>query len=224
MPRRAWKTWAMCAGMAMLVPSTPARAASAEEVSMATDPQGLALAGLYAQARAAADEDDKLRLHRDGIARARARLAATPDDPAGLLWLAAHLGAEALVRGKLVALKVLPEMERLLIRLDETAPGYEAAAASRVLGRLYQKAPAVISIGSSKKARIRYEKALRLAPDHPGNLAFAADFFDDEGERERARALARRCKAVLASGGAWPTHDLEEWRAIVDPLTRGGDR
>lgn len=153
-----------------------------------------------------------------GISAARARLAANPDDPEGLLWLAANLGGEALERGKLVALRVLPEMERLLLRLDASAPGYDNAAAARTLGRLYHLAPAFISIGSMKKARKYWERALQLAADYPANLVLAADFYAADGDQGRARKLAQRYLAAPVSPEEHP--EANEWRAIAERIVR----
>ncbi len=126
-----------------------------------------------------------------------ARCKRTPDQPNALLWLAANLAGEALTHGKLHALRVIPEIERDLLRLEQVAPDYDHAAAARVLANLYWKAPAVISIGSSKKAAAYFELALRRAPDFPGNQAHAAAFYASMRDCARAFPLAR---AVAARG------------------------
>ena len=128
-----------------------------------------------------------------GMELARARLARKADDPEGLYWLAVNMGAEALERGKLSALPVVPRMEQLLLTLDRVAPSFEQAGAARVLGRLYHQAPAVISVGSNDRARQFLLRAVSLAPEHPGNLAFAADFLVDHGDKPRARQFAEHC-------------------------------
>lgn len=153
-----------------------------------------------------------------GIDAARALLATDPNDPEGLLWLAANLGDEALERGKFAALKVLPEMERLLLRLDVVDPAYDGAAASRVLGSLYSSAPSLISIGSGKKARAAFEKALALASQHPGNQALAAEFFYAKGPKQRALELAR---AVLQNPDLekYPL-DSSRWKQIAETIVR----
>lgn len=156
-----------------------------------------------------------------GIAAARARLAAHPEDPEGLLWLAANLGAEALERGKLRALGVLPEMERLLLRLEAVAPEHDHAAAARTLGRLYHKAPAIISIGSMKRAREYWQRALARAGEHPANLVLAADFFADNGEEGRARELARRYLAKPMTPAEHP--DAAEWTEIARRIVGGAN-
>jgi hypothetical protein len=167
----------------------------------------------YRLGRAARASSERLRYFREGMARAQACLAGRPEDPEGLYWLAVNTGAEALERGRFQALPALPEMERLLLRCHAVAPAFEHAGPARVLGRLYQKAPAVISIGSNKKARQWLETALATAPDFPGNMAFAADFLSNQGEPQRANELARRCLSLLAGRDYGP--DGEEWRTVA---------
>jgi hypothetical protein len=151
-----------------------------------------------------------------GIEAARARLRVRADDPEALLWLAANLGAEALERGKLSALRVLPEMERLLLSLEARAPEYDHAAAARTLARLYHKAPPFISIGSSRRAREFWERALARAGDHPANQVLAADFFADVGETERARDLARRYLQHPISASEHP--EAPDWQRIAERI------
>jgi hypothetical protein len=112
--------------------ATPASAAAAVHPAPA---RGRART-CYLSGKRATAERDRLRHFAEGISAARALLADQPDDPEGLLWLAANLGAEALERGVLTALKVLPEMERLLLRLEARDPLYDHAAAARTLGVL----------------------------------------------------------------------------------------
>lgn len=174
----------------------------------------------YQAAKRAGSSDERRRLFGAGVAAARARLATDPDDPAGLLWLAANLGGEALEHGKLYALRVLPEMERLLLRLESRAPLYDHAAAARTLGRLYHKAPALISIGSMKRARAYFERALDRAGDFPPNQVLAADFFADDGDRARACALATRYLAAPVIDDP----DADEWRAMAARIVARGPR
>lgn len=150
-----------------------------------------------------------------GMEQARALVDKNPKDPEGLFWLAVNMGAEALERGKMSALPVVPKMERLLLKVDELEPGFAEGGAARVLGRLYDQAPAVVSVGSSSKARKFLERALKLAPEHPGNQAFAADFLKDNGERERAKKLAASALATLEAAGDKYGDEGKEWRKIA---------
>ena len=168
----------------------------------------------YLAGRRAAGERDEGRVHyQRGITLAREALARDPDDPAGLLWLAANLGGEALTHGKLHALGVIGEIESTLLRLEQRHPTYDRAAGARALGRLYHKAPSIISVGSNAKAAEFLGKALARAPDFPGNWAFAADFYDDRRDCGRARPLALKLRAAPDLDGYGP--DAAEWREIA---------
>lgn len=170
----------------------------------------------YAAGRAAPDREARRTHFAQGMALAKSRLSGNPDDAEGLYWLAVNMGAEALERGKMAALPVVPRMEALLLRLDQVSPRYEDAGAARVLGRLYQEAPAVISVGSTKLARRFLDRALQLAPNHPGNLAFAADFQLDHGDRALARTYAERCLQALTGKALGP--EEREWFALAQTV------
>lgn len=160
------------------------------------------------------DGGDAARAHyRRGIELAREVLRGSPDDPDALLWLAANLGGEALTHGKLYALGVISEIEGTLLHLDRVAPSYDSAAGARSLANLYWKAPAIISVGSSKKAASYFQLALQRAPNYPGNQAMAAAFFADSGDCARARPLAQAvvARADLESHGV----DAAEWRTLA---------
>jgi hypothetical protein len=167
----------------------------------------------YRAGKAAGGGDDARRHHQRGIDAARSALAATADAPDALLWLAANLAGEALTHGKLFALRVIPEIEATLLRLDATHPAFDHAAAARALANLYWKAPAVISVGSSKKAARYFGLALERAPDFPGNQAMAAAFFADRGDCARARPLAMAVAARTDLDGFG--EDAAEWRQLA---------
>jgi len=173
----------------------------------------------YRAGKAAGDDDDAARAHyQRGIDLARGVLARTPDQPDALLWLSANLAGEALTHGKLRALRVIPEIERTLLRLDQIAPSYDHAAAARGLANLYWRAPAVISVGSSKKAAAYFELALRRAPDFPGNQAQAAAYYASERNCARAAPLA----AAVAARGDLDAFgpDAAEWRQLARDVSR----
>lgn len=149
---------------------------------------------------------------------AKQALAKDPNDPGGLLWYAGALGSEALTHGKLYALRVIGDIERTLLRLEQIAPSYDEAAAARSLGRLYHKAPAVISVGSSTKAGDFFGRALARAPDNAGNLAYAADFFEDRGDCERAMLLVAKLR--VQPRFAEPGPDGDEFREIAARVTK----
>jgi hypothetical protein len=145
-----------------------------------------------------------------GIDLARAALARDPNAPDALLWLSANLAGEALTHGKMTALRVVPEVEATLLRLEKVNPDYHHAAAARGLANLYWRAPSLISVGSSAKAATYFDLILSRAPDYPGNQADAAAYFASEHDCGRARPLAQAVVArpdldTLSPDGA-------EWR------------
>jgi hypothetical protein len=175
----------------------------------------------YRSGKAAAS-DDQARVHyRRGIDVAREILRTTPDDPEALLWLSANLAGEALTHGRLAALGKISEVESTLLRLEQIHPHYDHAAAARSLANLYWKAPALISVGSSKKAAAYFQLALQRAPDFPGNQAMAAAFFVDNRDCGRARPLALAVASRTDLDRFGP--DSAEWRQLAQDALRDCD-
>jgi hypothetical protein len=165
----------------------------------------------YRAGKAAADDGEARRHYQRGIDLARAELGGKPDAPGALLWLAANLAGEALTHGRLFALKVIPEIEATLLRLELVHPNYDHGAAARALANLYWKAPALISVGSSKKATTYFQLALERGPTFAGNQAMAAAYFADKGDCARARPLAAAVSARSDLDGP----DAAEWRQLA---------
>jgi len=175
-------------------------------------------------AEAAGDGATAGAAYRRGVELARAALAADPNARDALLWLPANLAREALTHGKLQALKVLPEVESTLLRLDHVDPMYDHAAAARALGNLYWKAPSVISVGSSKKAARYFALALQRDGAFPGNQAQAAAFYADHHDCAAARPLAEAVARRADIDAFGP--DAAEWRVLAQAALRdcGGPR
>jgi len=172
----------------------------------------------YRAGKAAGDDDAARAQFQRGIDLARATLRTTPDAPDALLWLSANLAGEALTHGKLYTLRVVPEIEATLLRLERVAPTYDHAAAARALANLYWKAPAVISVGSSRKAESYFLAALARAPAFPGNQAMAAAFFADRRDCARALPLAEAVARRTDLDTFGP--DAPEWRRLADEVRR----
>lgn len=172
----------------------------------------------YRAGKAAGDSDAARAHFQRGIDLARAALAAAPERPEALLWLSANLAGEALSHGKLHALRIIPEIEGTLLRLERLAPAFDHAAAARALANLYWKAPALISVGSSKKAEAYFELALARAPAFPGNQAHAAAFFASGRGCPRARPLAQAVMARADLDAFGP--DAADWRRLAGEVLR----
>jgi len=192
------------AAIAILLWGAVANAAGGQERS----------ADAYKSGREAKDVKIRRAHFTRGMKVARELLEKDKTSVEGMFWLAVNMGAEAIDRGKMSALPVVPEMEKLLLKAFEADPKYESGGAARVLGRLYHQAPAVISVGSNDKARIYLKASMEAAPDHPGNLAFSSDFMlNVDGKDKAARKLAERCLAILDQKDFGS--DEDEWRTIA---------
>ena len=167
----------------------------------------------YRAGKASRDDSEARRHYQRGIDLARQELSAKPDSPDALLWLAGNLAGEALSHGRLHALRVIPEIEATLLRLEQVHPTYDHAAAARSLANLYWKAPALISVGSSKKAGRYFQLALERAPGFPGNQAMAAAYFGGQRDCARARQLAQAVLARKDLDAFGP--DAAEWRQLA---------
>jgi hypothetical protein len=173
----------------------------------------------YRAGKAAGDDDAAARVHyQRGIDLARAVLAKDANAPDALLWLAGNLAGEALTHGKVFALRVIPEIEATLLHLERVNPAFGYAAGARGLANLYWKAPAFISVGSSKKATAYFELALARAPTFPGNQAMAAAYFVGSRECARAKPLAQAVAARTDLDAFGP--DAAEWKQIARGVLR----
>jgi TRAP transporter T-component len=151
---------------------------------------------LHYLAEIAASDQERGTLHTQGLLAAEAALAIDRDEPAAILWWAAHRGSLVSPSNPIAAVRAAAEIEAELLRLRELAPGYDHAAADRVLGVLYRRAPPVVSVGSMKKAEEHLRAALRRDPAYPGNQLFWAELLAQKHECRVARDGA---KLVLGS-------------------------
>lgn len=139
-------------------------------------------------------------LARSRYERASAKIkeaqAVAPDHPGVLFWWTAIEAKSILLQSKFKALKLLPEFEKALLAARAKDPAYLSHGPDRALGSMYHGAPGFISIGSDSKARVHLEAAYKAAPRYPGNGFALAEFLHDEGEKDRAVALAREALAL----------------------------
>ena len=145
-------------------------------------------------------------------------LSLDPKNLDALVWFVAHRGTMASYLNPYEALKIADELERTLLELRRRAPDHEFAVADRVLGKLYQLAPAVISVGSMEKAKFHYEEALRRWPDYPGNRLFYAEYLLSQDECAKARAVLKGA-VTLKTWEQFPL-DSPTWARDHARLTR----
>jgi tetratricopeptide (TPR) repeat protein len=217
---RALGVGAMILGGSAL--ASPARVTAIEEMltTLRTQPKTASRMGeearlLHYLAEATRDGGQKAKYREEGLQLCEAALKVNPEEPAALLWWTAHRGSQATALNPVQAVQIAKEVETRLLELRKVNPGFDSSAADRVLAVVYQVAPAVISVGSKKKAKKHLEEALKRHPDHPGNLIASAKFLLEEGDCEQAKRLAEK---ALASESLDDPLDGAQWRAEAERL------
>jgi hypothetical protein len=145
---------------------------------------------LYYLAEETESKSEAAQLHLQGLHLAEQSLKRNENDPAALLWWSAHRGSQASPLRPLLAMRIAKEVEAALLRLKQTDPSYEYAAADRTLGYLYQVVPPIISIGSMKKAGASFQAALKQFPNFPGNQIYYANYLIEVDRCSEARKIA----------------------------------
>jgi hypothetical protein len=150
---------------------------------------------------------------RRGIAACREAVARETNSAPAHFYLAANLGELAQAEApSLAAYRRVHDVEREFKIAAELDVAFDHAAPARTLGELYIQAPGwPLSVGSSRKAREWFERAVELAPDYPGNQIDLAEAQLKWRERE---ALEKSLKNVEA---LWPAartnYTGETWEA-----------
>lgn len=135
------------------------------------------------------DSDNAIPYFEKGVENSEAALQVKQEDSIALFWWAANKGVIADIKRSLSALKTIKDIEDKMVLIRSNLPEYGFAGADRVLGKIYQKAPRFISIGSTSKAEECLKRAYEKFPKFPGNIIALAEFYDEEGKREEAKKL-----------------------------------
>lgn len=157
-----------------------------------------------------------------GEKNAEAALDLKADEPVALFWWIANKGTLADISRSVTALRIIKIIEDKLLLIGEKDPNYGFAGAYRVLGKIYDKAPRFISIGSSSKAEKYLKKAIEKFPDFPGNIIALAEFYDGDDQKEEAKKLILPLIASqqIQKGNYGPFNvEKAEWERIVKGLT-----
>lgn len=107
---------------------------------------------------------ERIKVARIGQRMAASILAVDPESVPGLMWRAAFEGFEALSRGVLDSLQVIPTMLQAAEKVDAIKPDYLYGLPALLMARVYFKAPPFpVSRGDLKKSLILLEKVRPLA-------------------------------------------------------------
>jgi hypothetical protein len=143
--------------------------------------------------QAAGDQAARRRALEDGMAAARAAIAARAGAPEGHFWLAATMGALAESHGVRQGLKYRGAIRDALERVLAIDPAFQQGSADRALGRWYFKVPGLFG-GSARKSEAHLRKALAYNPQSIITRVFLAETLmamdrDDEARRELQAAV-----------------------------------
>lgn len=112
------------------------------------------LAQAYIWWRTTATRDDRVRVAITGRKMAEAFRGKHHTHPAGLFWSAAFMGMEALSRGLLNALHMVPQFQSNLDRVRAENPDYFYSFATLLMAKMFYKVPAFpMSIGNLNMAQ-----------------------------------------------------------------------
>lgn len=141
--------------------------------------------------------DERANIANAGINSARTAIQREPTNAAAHYWLGMNLAQLARTKS-LGALRIVREMESEFQRANQLDEHIDYAGAHRSLGFLYRDAPGwPTSIGSKKKAREHFERAVELHPEFPDNQLGLLETFDEWGERQNFDQQIRITERVL---------------------------
>lgn len=111
-----------------------------------------------------------------------------------LYGTAAHIGRWTTYAGILSSARagVAGQLRRLAQRIIRLDPNFDGGSGYRLLARVHNRTPYipfVLSWPSEERARELMQKALAIAPNHPGNNFVYGEILHDQGNTSRARTF-----------------------------------
>ncbi len=132
------------------------------------------------------NEDLQSQYAKKGLTYSDRGIQISSKSPESHYYYAVNLGLYAEVHS-FDALGLIPKMEEHAHRVIQLNPSLDYAGAYRLLGNLYYKAPAVISVGDKKKGLFYLKKACEIAPDYPPNLLDYSEVLIDSDKKSLAK-------------------------------------
>jgi TRAP transporter T-component len=152
-------------------------------------------------------EDARRKHLEEGIAAARAAIAAHPKRPEGHFWLAANMGSLADSHGLRAGLRYRKPIKEALETVLVIDPAYQQGSADRALGRWYFKVPGLFG-GSNTKSEQHLRKSLTYDARNHASLYFLAETLTDMKRKEEARATLQTLLDAPVND-AWAPEDRE---------------
>jgi tetratricopeptide (TPR) repeat protein len=170
----------------------------------------------------APNDDTRENVAERGIGAARSLLSREPTNAAAHYWLGMNLGQLARTK-TLGALRLVREMEDEFHRARSLDENVDYAGPDRSLGYLYRDVPGwPTSIGSKKKAREHFERAVQLHPEFPDNQLGLLESFEKWADKKNfERQLPITEKAVSDArakftGASWESSWADWTRRLAE--------
>jgi hypothetical protein len=132
--------------------------------------------------------------HYAGIDAGRRAVRAVDRRVEGHFWLGVNLALLARLENPFGALRHALQAKHALQRAVSLDASYHAAGPLRVLARLESKLPNILG-GGTRRARIHFEEAIRLAPSNTVTRLYFAELLLECGDTLRAR---KELESILA--------------------------
>ena len=157
--------------------------------------------GYYYLGRFTDQKNDELTLFTKGKEYGEKAVALNPNSSPSQYWVAVNIGKWGEAKGIMKSLSMVKPMRDHLEKAEKADPRYFFGGPARVLGRLYFKAPSVISIGDKKKAEEYLRKSLQLSPDYSLTMLYLAEVLADSGKKDEAKTLCEKIQSLSPMPG-----------------------
>jgi tetratricopeptide (TPR) repeat protein len=151
---------------------------------------------------------EKLQLLSSAMEAGARAVALNPERVEGHFWAGVNLALYADSARPPRGIRAIWRARSELKRAVEISESYHEAGPLRVLARLEHKAPRLLG-GSRARSRVRFDRALSIAPYNSVTLLYAAELALDEDDTERAGGLLERIIA-LPSDPDWEFENLRD--------------
>ncbi|MCX7820764.1 MAG: tetratricopeptide repeat protein [Brevinematales bacterium] len=138
------------------------------------------------------DKEEKKKVLDLGKTAAEKASSLKPESPEGWYWLAVCLGSWGEANGIMQSLSAVKPIMEACNKGIKINPEFEKGNFYMVRGRVFHKAPSVISVGDIKKAIADYEKAITLNPENRTAHRFYAELLIEQNNKEKAKEIIDR--------------------------------
>lgn len=135
-------------------------------------------------------------LYTAGKNAAEAATKLSPGSVEGWYYLGLCLGKWGEVNGIMESLGAVGPIINAATKAIAINPGFQDGAPYVLRGRVYQKAPGVISAGDPAKAEADYRKTIASWPKNRTVYRFLAELKRDQGKKDEAKTLVATALAI----------------------------